>query len=190
MAELQIAEYCRAHDLRAVCLRYFNAAGADPDGEIGEAHEPETHLIPNIIKAALDPGAPPVNIFGNDYDTPDGTCVRDYVHVIDLCDAHLLALSHMDQFAGLRIFNLGTENGSSVLEVLAACRSICAEGPSAVVRDRRHGDPQVLVASSVSAGTVLGWRSRASLADCVGSALDWHAQGFDEMHSSTCPQGG
>ena len=95
MAERHIEEYCRAHEMRAVSLRYFNAAGADADGEIGEAHEPETHLIPNLIRAAIDPSAGPVKIFGNDYETPDGTCIRDYIHVEDLCDAHLLALDSL-----------------------------------------------------------------------------------------------
>jgi UDP-glucose-4-epimerase GalE len=174
MAERQIAEYCRAHGLRAACLRYFNAAGADADGEIGEAHEPETHLIPNILKAALDPARGPVQLFGNDYDTPDGTCIRDYIHVTDLCDAHLRALDHLSGHSGIHIFNLGTGSGSSVSEVLAACRAICGGKPTATVLDRRPGDPPTLVASNGSATEVLEWQPRASLADCVGDALTWH----------------
>lgn len=100
IAERMIAEHCHAYGLRAVALRYFNAAGADPDGEVGEAHEPETHLIPNVLRAALNPSAPPVSIFGDDYDTPDGTCVRDYIHVSDLCTAHLPALRYLEAHPG------------------------------------------------------------------------------------------
>lgn len=174
MAERTIAEYCRAHGLRTACLRYFNAAGADPDGEIGESHEPETHLIPNILKAALDPSRGPVPIFGDNYETPDGTCIRDYIHVADLCDAHLRALDHLGEHSGMHIFNLGTGIGFSVLEILSACRAACGGNPIATVLKRRPGDPPILVSRNSAALDLLKWRPRASLTDCVQDALNWH----------------
>ncbi|HET7780665.1 MAG TPA: UDP-glucose 4-epimerase GalE [Rudaea sp.] len=174
MAERVIEEFCRAHGMRAVSLRYFNAAGADPDGEVGEAHEPETHLIPNVIRAAIDPSAGPVKVFGNDYETPDGTCIRDYIHVDDLCDAHLLALDLLSASNGFRAFNLGCGQGYSVAQVLAACRARCDGGPEAEFVERRPGDPPSLVASSAAAASTLGWKPSRSLADCVASALAWH----------------
>ena len=174
MAERQIAECCRAHGMRAACLRYFNAAGADPDGETGEAHEPETHLIPNILLAALDPSRGPVRLFGDDYATPDGTCVRDYIHVADLCEAHLLALDYLEDHPGSHVFNLGTGVGNSVAEVLAACRALMDGKPAADIQPRREGDPPVLVASAQRARRELGWTPRRSLADCIESASAWH----------------
>jgi UDP-glucose-4-epimerase GalE len=174
MAERQIAEYCRAHGLRGVSLRYFNAAGADSDREIGEAHEPETHLIPNVIRAAIEPSRGPVKLFGNDYDTSDGTCIRDYIHVEDLCTAHLRALDHLDQTPGFHVFNLGSGNGYSVAEVLNTCRSQCDGRPDATFEARRAGDPAVLVASNVAARTTLGWQPTLALQTCISSALNWH----------------
>ena len=174
MAERLIAEHCRAYDLRAVALRYFNAAGADNEGEIGEAHEPETHLIPNILRAALDPQSGPVRIFGDDYDTPDGTCIRDYIHVEDLCDAHLRALEHLDGQDGWHVFNLGTGQGNSVAEVLAACRALHEGRPTSETLPRRLGDPARLVASAAHAQAVLGWKPRNGLADCIRTASQWH----------------
>jgi UDP-glucose 4-epimerase len=174
MAERQIAEYCSAHGMRAACLRYFNAAGADPEGEIGEAHDPETHLIPNIIRAALDPSRGPAHMYGNDYDTPDGTCIRDYVHVDDLCEAHLRALHYLGQHDGFHALNLGTGAGSSVAEVLAACRNACDGQPEAVLEPRRLGDPPSLVASNANAGNHLEWHPVKSLEDCMADALRWH----------------
>jgi UDP-glucose 4-epimerase len=174
MAERAIEEYCRAYGLRAVCLRYFNAAGADGDGEIGEAHEPETHLIPNILNAGLDPSTGPVKIFGDDYDTPDGTCVRDYVHVEDLCNAHLSAIEYLDHSAGFLTLNLGSGNGNSVTEVIVACRSQHHGAPTSKVEVRRPGDPAIRVASNASAMAVLGWRPSRALLDCVSTASMWH----------------
>lgn len=176
LAERQIIEYCRAHDLRAACLRYFNAAGADPDGAVGEAHEPETHLIPNILRAALDPSRGPVQLFGNDYPTPDGTCVRDYIHVDDLCDAHLRALRYLDDVPGAHVFNLGTGSGHSVAEVLQACRKAAGGRPDAHYAPRREGDPAVLVACSDRAREILGWAPSRSLDEVVGHALAWHGR--------------
>lgn len=174
MAERLIAEYAKAHGLRAACLRYFNAAGADAEGEIGEAHEPETHLIPNIIRAALDPIAKPVTVFGDDYDTPDGTCIRDYIHVNDLCAAHLLAMEYLARHEGAHVFNLGTGNGNSVSEVLAACRALHAGKPVASVAARRPGDPARLVASAAKARLELGWEPRQTLAAAIEHASTWH----------------
>jgi UDP-glucose-4-epimerase GalE len=174
MAERQIAEYCRAHGLRAACLRYFNAAGADPAGEAGEAHEPETHLIPNLLRAALAPeGGEPASIFGDDYDTPDGTCVRDYIHVADLCDAHLLALARLESAPGMHVFNLGGGQGSSVAEVLSVCREVSGATIPERRMPRRPGDPAVLVASAEAARRDLGWQPRHGLRDCVAHALAW-----------------
>ena len=173
MAERAIEEYCSAGDMRAVSLRYFNAAGADAEGEIGESHDPETHLIPSLIRAALDPSSGPMQIFGNDYETPDGSCVRDYVHVDDLCNAHLLALEYLAQGSAYRTFNLGSGRGYSVAEVLAACRALCNGQPEAQIVARRPGDPASLVASSAAAASVLGWKPAFALPDCMSTALAW-----------------
>jgi len=174
MAERMLAEHCRAYGLRAVALRYFNAAGADADAEIGEAHEPETHLLPNIIRAALNPALGPVKIFGDDYPTPDGTCIRDYIHIEDLCEAHLLALDRLDRNDGFAAFNLGSGTGHSVAEVLAACRALCGGQPDSALQPRRDGDTTVLVASNDAAARALAWQPRRTLDECVTSALAWH----------------
>jgi UDP-glucose 4-epimerase len=174
MAERAITDACQAHGLRAVCLRYFNAAGADAEGEIGEAHDPESHLIPNIIKAALNPELGPVKIFGNDYPTPDGACVRDYVHVEDLCDAHLKALDYMERTPGFGAFNIGTERGWSVMEVLRACQERTGGEPVAQIEPRRPGDVPVLVANGARARAVLGAAPEAGLGRIVDSAMGWH----------------
>lgn len=174
MAEQIIEEYCRAFGLRAASLRYFNAAGADADAEIGEDHEPETHLIPLVIRAAIQPNADPIKVFGNDYDTPDGTCIRDYIHVEDLCRAHLAAVKHLDQNNGWHIFNLGTGHGHSVNEVIEACRAVHNGKPAATLHPRRPGDPARLVACAAQARKILGWTPRHRLEDCIKSASRWH----------------
>jgi UDP-glucose 4-epimerase len=179
LAERQIEEYCHAYGLAAVCLRYFNAAGADSDGELGEEHEPETHLIPNLVRAALDATAGPFRLFGSDYETPDGTCVRDYIHVEDLCDAHLLALGQLDRPA-FAVYNLGSETGHSVAQVLAACRTRCAGAPESRVEARREGDPATLVASAAAFRSATGWTPRRTLEDCIESALRWSRQATTE----------
>lgn len=173
LAERMIAESCRAHGLGAACLRYFNAAGADPDGETGESHEPETHLIPNLLRAALTREGE-VAVYGHDYPTPDGTCVRDYVHVNDLCRAHLLALNHVRSAGGFHVFNLGSGKGYSVAEVLAQARALCGGLPASRLLPRRGGDPAVLVASAKRADAVLDWRPEHGLAEILSSALAWH----------------
>lgn len=174
MTERLIAEYAQAYGLRAASLRYFNAVGADAEGETGEAHEPETHLIPNIIRAALDPTAKPITVFGGDYNTPDGTCIRDYVHIEDLCSAHQLAMEYLSQHEGAHVFNLGTGNGSSVREVLAICRALHDGKPGSTVSSRRPGDPPRLVASAKKAHSILGWAPRHDLPAAIKHASAWH----------------
>jgi UDP-glucose 4-epimerase len=157
-----------------VTLRYFNAAGADPTGEIGESHEPETHLIPNVLRAALGKGAD-LRVFGNDYPTVDGTCVRDYIHVNDLATAHLAALNFMDAHEGAHAFNLGNGRGFSVLQVIAAASSVTGVEIPFEYAPRRAGDPAVLVASSARAREQLGWTPHY---DDIGAIIEtawlWH----------------
>jgi UDP-glucose 4-epimerase len=161
--------------IRSVALRYFNAAGADASGDIGEAHNPETHLIPNILKSALSAGDLRLKIFGTDYPTPDGTCVRDYIHVSDLAEAHLLALKYLDTAEGFNVFNLGSGEGFSVKEVLNSCEQVLGEAIAHDLEERRPGDPPILVANSDKARTVLAWQPKyENLETIVGSALNWH----------------
>jgi UDP-glucose 4-epimerase len=156
MVEQALEDYEIAHGLESVCLRYFNAAGADIDGELGENHSPETHLIPLILQAASG-RREVINVFGSDYDTPDGSCVRDYIHVLDLCSAHLLALDKLNQGSGSKRYNLGNGNGFSVIEVINAVKQITKKDFKVIQADRRIGDPAVLVADSILAKSELGW---------------------------------
>lgn len=185
--EAMIASFCRSYGLRAVCLRYFNAAGADPEGELGEDHDPETHLIPRVILSALG-RAPQITIFGTDYPTPDGTCIRDYVHVMDLAEAHLLALEHLAGGGESRTFNLGTGTGNSVLEVVRAVEAALGETVPVAQGERRAGDSAVLVAESTAAREELGWTPRyPGLADMVAHAAQWyraHPTGYDDFSPS------
>ena len=179
MVERMLADAAHAYGLRSVALRYFNAAGASPAGEIGEAHTPETHLIPNVLRAALGSG-PALKVFGDDYATPDGTCLRDYVHVDDLAQAHELALAYMDGHAGAHVFNLGNGNGFSVREVITAATQVSGRTIPFELAPRRAGDPAVLVAASGRARRELGWQPRyTELAPIIESAWRWHqAPGF------------
>ena len=166
--------YGEAYGLRSVSLRYFNAAGADPEGEIGEWHEPETHLIPLVLEAAIG-GRQQVDIYGTDYPTSDGTAIRDYIHVQDLAEAHLLAFQHLVGGRRSVALNLGTGRGHSVREVIRAAEA--ASGKPIACREtaRRPGDPPVLVADPSLAAEVLGWRTRISDLDTiVCTALAWH----------------
>jgi UDP-glucose-4-epimerase GalE len=166
--------YGEAYRLRSVSLRYFNAAGADPDGEIGERHEPETHLIPLVLEAALG-RRPHIDIYGTDYPTPDGTAIRDYIHVLDLAEAHLRALEHLEAGGKSAALNLGTGHGHSVREVVRAAETI--SGRPVPCRDtaRRSGDPPALVADPGLAAELLDWRARMSdLETIVRTALTWH----------------
>lgn len=155
-------------------LRYFNAAGADPDGEVGEVHSPETHLVPLVIEAALGQRAF-VEVFGTDYPTPDGTAIRDYIHVSDLAEAHRLALKHLASGGASGACNLGTGKGHSVMEVIHAVETVTGKHVPIVQADRRAGDPPSLVASNAKAWRVLGWKPRFSeLGTIVKTATDWH----------------
>ena len=165
--------YDAAYGLRYVALRYFNAAGADPDGEIGEDHEPEPHLIPRVLRAALGRGDP-VAIYGTDYPTPDGTAIRDYIHVSDLAEAHLRALRHLAAGGGSAALNLGTGRGHSVREVIAAVERIASRKVPQIEAARRPGDPPELVADPALARSRLGWQPRHSDLDTiVRTALAW-----------------
>ncbi|SMH49451.1 UDP-glucose 4-epimerase GalE [Maritimibacter sp. HL-12] len=174
MMEQILADHARAHGIRAVSFRYFNAAGADPGGAIGEAHDPETHLVPNILCAALGL-RPMLEIFGDDYDTSDGTCVRDYIHVNDIASAHLAALDWMDAHEGAHVFNLGNGSGFSNLEVLEAARKVTGIDIPHRIRPRREGDAGTLVADSAKAQSHLGWRPQHSgIEEIIESAWAWH----------------
>jgi UDP-glucose 4-epimerase len=166
--------YDKAYGLRSVGLRYFNAAGADPDGEIGEEHEPETHLIPLVIAAAQG-RSPAVEIFGSDYDTPDGTAVRDYIHVTDLANAHVRALQYLLAGGNSTRTNLGTGHGYSVREVISAVEAGTGSAVPVLNRARRAGDPPRLVADPRHAHTLLGWKPIVSdLKTIVRTAWSWH----------------
>ncbi|MEQ8511170.1 MAG: UDP-glucose 4-epimerase GalE [Algiphilus sp.] len=175
MVEQVLRDSCRAYGLRAVALRYFNAAGADPVARIGEAHDPETHLIPKLVRKALGEDLA-VTINGTDYTTEDGTCIRDYVHVDDLAQAHLLALDHLDHAVGMHSFNLGNGTGHSVKQVVEAVQEVTGEGLDISVSGRRAGDPSHLVAASKLARSVLGWAPRyPRIVDVIETAVRWHA---------------
>lgn len=174
MVERILQDAASAYGLRSVTLRYFNAAGASDDALIGEAHTPETHLIPNILRAALGSGDT-LKIFGNDYPTADGTCVRDYVHVEDLAQAHWLALKYMQLHDGAHAFNLGNGNGFSVMEVVEAARKVTGNHIDFEMAGRRPGDPAQLVAASGRATSELGWIPRhTNLESIIADAWRWH----------------
>jgi UDP-glucose-4-epimerase GalE len=167
--------YELAYGLQWVALRYFNAAGADPDGELGEAHDPETHLIPRVIQAALGK-APPVEVKGSDYPTPDGTAVRDYVHVMDLADAHIRALEYLLNGGASMAINLGTGRGYSVRDVIHVVERVSGYPVPFYAAGRRDGDPTSLVAETTLGHRVLGWTPRHSdLDEIVRTAWNWHA---------------
>lgn len=167
-----------AYGIRYAALRYFNAAGANTDVDIGEDHAPETHLIPIVLQAALGK-RPHVGIFGEDYPTADGTCVRDYIHVRDLAQAHLLALEYLDRGGESGSFNLGSGDGFSVKEIIDTARKVTGEPIPAVVEPRRAGDPSVLIASNQKAREVLGWVPQRGLTEIIADAWIWH-QGHPE----------
>lgn len=169
-----LKDYEIAYNMRYVSLRYFNAAGADPDGEIGEQHEPETHLIPLVLQAALGNKAK-VKIFGNDYETQDGTCVRDYIHVNDLADAHILALEFLIQKGDSKIYNLGSEKGFSVMDIIKVSEKITNKKIPFEFVSRRKGDPPVLIANSQLISKELGWKKNFNnLEQVISSAWTWH----------------
>ncbi|MBP0494792.1 UDP-glucose 4-epimerase GalE [Roseomonas indoligenes] len=175
MAERGLEWADRIHGLRSASLRYFNAAGADPGGRLGEDHNPETHLIPNAVNAVLGLG-PPLTVFGTDYDTPDGTAIRDYVHVADLADAHLRVLDKLVDGPSCR-YNVGSGTGASVMEVIAAVERAAGRPVPHTLGPRREGDPPVLVASNERLRQETGWSPRlGALDDIVGTAYAWRAR--------------
>ena len=176
MVEQMLADCVAAYGLRAVALRYFNAAGAEAAAGIGESHHPETHLIPRLLRRAAGEDLE-VRIFGDDYPTADGTCIRDYIHVSDLCQAHLLALQYLQMREGFHAFNLGNGQGYSVKQVVAAVEQVIGRKLGIEAAARRSGDPMRLVASAAKARAQLGWKPRwTELEQIVESAWRWHRQ--------------
>lgn len=173
MVEEVLADYDAAYGLKSVCLRYFNAAGADPEGQLGERHEPETHLIPLVLQAASG-RRPYISVFGRDYDTPDGTCIRDYVHIADLCEAHWLALQSLMNGGPSQAYNLGNGNGFSVQEVIDTAEAVTGRKIPVVNAPRRDGDPARLVADATLARKQLGWQPKyADLDTIISHAWKW-----------------
>lgn len=172
VVERMLRDLDASHNLRSVSLRYFNAAGADPEAEIGEAHEPETHFIPLVLAAARDGTA--IKVFGNDYDTADGTCVRDYVHVLDIADAHVRALEYLIDGGATCAVNLANERGYSVLEVVATAERVTGKSIQVELVPRRPGDPAVLIGAPEKARTLFGWKSeRSDLEVQIRDAWKW-----------------
>lgn len=173
MVEQALVDCDRAYGVKSVSLRYFNAAGADPDGELGERHEPETHLIPLVLQAASGRRRH-ISVFGRDYDTPDGTCIRDYIHIMDLCEAHWQAVQLLLDGAESQAYNLGNGNGFSVQEVIDAARRVTGREIAVVDAPRREGDPARLVADSALARKMLGWTPKyADLETIIRHAWAW-----------------
>lgn len=197
-----LADFERAYGLKYCTLRYFNAAGATPKGTIGEDHDPETHLIPLVLRQALSREfphssrglAPSLQVFGGDYKTPDGTCVRDYIHVVDLANAHRLALEYLQNGGTSVAMNLANEEGHSVLDVIRACEEVTGHAIPYEVVPRRPGDPDRLIGSANKAEAILGWRPRSSdIHTIVGTAWKWHREhphGFKNGTSSSEPNAG
>jgi UDP-glucose 4-epimerase len=176
MVERILADFDVAYDFKSVRFRYFNAAGADPSGLLGEDHNPETHLIPLVLQTALGKRES-VAIFGTDYPTDDGTCVRDYIHVNDLADAHVLGLEYLLKGGDSAIFNLGNGSGFSVREVIDTARQVTGKQIAVVECDRRPGDPPALIGSGDKARQILGWEPKySSLKDIITHAWQWHQQ--------------
>jgi UDP-glucose 4-epimerase len=174
MIEEILQDYQNAYGLKYISLRYFNAAGADPDAEVGEDHDPETHLIPLVLDAAGGKRKS-IKVFGTDYETPDGTCIRDYIHVTDLARAHILALQRLQGGADSSVYNLGNGQGFSVLEVIEHARKITGKNIAVENSGRRPGDPPVLIASNAKAVKELGWKPQyADIDDIIGTAWEWH----------------
>lgn len=175
--EEMLTQFGTAHGLEHVIFRYFNVAGADPDAEVGEFHQPETHLVPLMLQA-IDGQRAALTIFGTDYDTPDGTCIRDYVHVCDLVDAHVLGVKWLENGRGSRVFNLGTGSGFSVREVIEASREVTNRAVPFEEGARRAGDCTRLVSGSTRAETELGWEpKRSTMRQMIGDAWRWHQSG-------------
>jgi len=174
MVEKALEDYSRAYGLKYISLRYFNAAGADPDCEVGEWHEPETHLIPLVLDVALGQSEA-IKIFGTDYPTEDGTCIRDFIHVTDLAEAHILALEYLFTQGQSEVFNLGNGNGFSVRQVIQTAEEVTKRKINTVEWERRPGDPPVLIGSSQKAKRILGWKPKYyELPVIIQTAWEWH----------------
>lgn len=173
MIEMMLKDFEPAYGMKHVALRYFNAAGADDKAEIGESHNPEPHLIPIVLEVAKG-RREKVFVFGNDYGTPDGTCIRDYIHVNDLSDAHVKALEHLAEGNGSITLNLGTGNGNSVMEIIKVAKEITGRKIKFEIVERRKGDPAILVADNLQALKVLNWKPKYSIKDIIDTAWRWH----------------
>ncbi|MEW6652496.1 MAG: UDP-glucose 4-epimerase GalE [Bacteroidota bacterium] len=171
--ETLLRDFESAYNIKNVCLRYFNAAGADPNSEIGESHNPESHLIPLVIYTAQKKREK-ILVFGNDYETYDGTCIRDYIHVNDLADAHLRALNYLADGGKSTIINLGTGDGNSVLEIIEKTKTITGKDIPIEIVGRREGDPAILVADNKKAQSILGWEPQFGIEDIIQTAWAWH----------------
>jgi UDP-glucose-4-epimerase GalE len=172
-----LSDLATSGEMGTVSLRYFNACGADVDGEIGEAHDPETHLIPLAIRAAFDPNYT-LNVNGNTYSTPDGTCVRDYIHVHDLAEAHVLSLKFLTNTSQFEAFNLGSAKGYSIYEIINAIENVSGRKVKHVLQGPRPGDPPILIANSSKIQSQLNWKPKSNLETIVKTAIDWHKREF------------
>jgi UDP-glucose 4-epimerase len=183
MVERILADFDVAHQFKSVCFRYFNAAGADPQGRLGEDHEPETHLIPLVLQTALG-NRKAISVFGTDYPTPDGTCIRDYIHVTDLASAHVLGVEYLLKGGDSQVFNLGNGSGFSVKQVIETAKQVTGRPIAVIEQDRRPGDPPALAGSSEKAQTVLGWQPQyADLKQIIQHAWTWHQKRHQPTHS-------
>lgn len=172
MIERIMDDYDKAYGLKSVRLRYFNVAGADSEGRVGEWHNPETHLVPNILKSSFGDGKT-FEMYGDDYDTKDGTCVRDYINVEDLAQAHILALKYLNNGGETNFFNLGTQEGTTVQEVFDVCEQVIGKSIPVKKMPRREGDPAILVADNTKAKNELGWEPKNSFEHSVKTAYEW-----------------
>lgn len=191
VGEQMLRDYASAYDIRSVTFRYFNAAGAAPELGLGEDHRPESHIIPLAIRAAMDDNEP-LQVFGDDYPTPDGTCIRDYIHVKDLVDAHMRGLEYLLDGGASDVFNLGTETGASIKDIIERVQGVTNLQVPFEIGPRRPGDPARLIASHQKARQVLGWQPEHDLNAVVTSAWDWfsrHPAGYDETASEPLPDG-
>ncbi|MEW6107751.1 MAG: UDP-glucose 4-epimerase GalE [Nitrospirota bacterium] len=183
MVEEILKDFEKAYGINYISLRYFNAAGADPDGELGEWHEPETHLIPLVLDVALG-RRNGIEIFGTDYNTPDGTCIRDYIHVQDLANAHVSALKYLFDGGKSDVFNLGNGKGFSVREVIGVAKSVTGKDIKVIESKKRKGDPPILVGSSAKAFDILGWSPQyTKIEDIIQTAWKWHQKVFSKNNS-------
>ncbi len=171
--EMMLKDFQSAYGMKYVSLRYFNAAGADDSGEIGESHNPEPHLIPIVLEAA-NGKREKVSVFGNDYNTPDGTCIRDYIHVNDLSNAHVKALEHLSSGNESTIINLGTGSGNSVMEIIKTAEKVTGKNILFGIAKRRKGDPAILVADNTKALKILNWKPKYTIDDIIRTAWRWH----------------